>query len=132
MYEVDSQDASIGWGPLTAGNFAADFQIIAATGAGLVTYSTAQASSPDISNEQAQISNPSDVDLFTRTIATDNDSTMSNYTAWGPQVRVHSMHAGTFSVLQSVLHAASVNRIRLITHSARPVVISNKSSLLSN
>ena len=88
MPELDSEDASLGWGPLTASNFSADFQVIAASGAGLVTYSTAEIGNPNISVEQAQISNPSDVDLFSRQVATDNSSMVTNHTDWVPQVGV--------------------------------------------
>ena len=33
--ELDSQNAAIAWGPLTAANFKADYQVIAWSGAGL-------------------------------------------------------------------------------------------------
>ena len=36
--ELDSQNAAISWGPLTAANFRADYQVIAWSGAGLDEY----------------------------------------------------------------------------------------------
>ena len=36
--ELDSENAAISWGPLTAANFSADYQILAWSGAGLTTY----------------------------------------------------------------------------------------------
>ena len=69
-------------------------QIIASSGAGLVTYSSALSGNPNIKAEEAQIVNPTDVDLFSRQVATDHDSTIVNYnytngvngTGWVPQV----------------------------------------------
>ena len=36
--ELDSENAAISWGPLTAANFSADYQVLAWSGAGLTTY----------------------------------------------------------------------------------------------
>ena len=111
MPGLDTEDASLGWGPSTAGNFSADFQIIAASGSGLVTYSSVEARIPNITREEAQVVNPTDVDLFSRQVATGNGATVINYNytdgnynytdgmiGWIPQVAVLSL-AGMLVVI---------------------------------
>ena len=39
MPELDSQNAAIAWGPLTAANFEAGYEVIAWSGAGVGTFS---------------------------------------------------------------------------------------------
>lgn len=87
--ELDSQNAAISWGALTAQHFAADYQVIAWSGAGLVTYAHSKeltAEQPDVPLSVAQNVYPTDVELFSRQVAADNSTTVSNYSTWVPQV----------------------------------------------
>ena len=87
--EVDSQIDAVSWGPLTAANFSADFQVIAWSGAGLVTYSNAEnlvAKAPTTPISIAEEVYPLDVSLFGRQIAGDNSSVVTNISSWVPQV----------------------------------------------
>jgi len=86
--ELDSQNNAI-WGPLTAANFSADFQVIAWSGAGLATYSNSdslQIMDPAVPAAVADAIYPIDISLFGRQVAADNDSMLSNYSSWVPQV----------------------------------------------
>ena len=87
--ELDSQNAAISWGPLTAANFTADYQVIAWSGAGLATYSGADslvASRSAVPIATAEEIFPTDISLFSRQIAADNSSVTANYSSWIPQV----------------------------------------------
>ena len=87
--EVDSQNDVISWGPLTAANFSADFQVIAWSGAGLVLYTNAEilvSETPTVPISIAEEIYPLDVTLFGRQIAGDNSSVIANYSSWVPQV----------------------------------------------
>ena len=87
--ELDSQNDAISWGPLTAAKFSADFQVIAWSGAGLVTYSNADnlvSMNPTVPISIAEEIYPIDVSLFGRQIAGDNSSVVTNYSSWVPQV----------------------------------------------
>lgn len=89
MPEVDSQNNTASWGPLTAANFSADYQVIAWSGAGLVTYSNAEALvalHPTVPLGTAELIYPQDVSLLSRQIAGDNSSMVTNYSSWVPQV----------------------------------------------
>ena len=44
--ELDSENAAISWGPLTAAHFGADYQVLAWSGAGLNTYGTTLCEAP--------------------------------------------------------------------------------------
>ena len=95
--ELDSQDATLAWGPVAAQNLEADFQLIAWEGTGAVTYQVPQlnaALSPEFAAlpdwlQQAQY--PLETDLFTRQVAGDNTSTIQNYSSWKPQVSMSFM-----------------------------------------
>ena len=87
--ELDSQNAFESWGPLTAANFTADYQVIAWSGAGLVTYTRSAelvAQHPEVPFSEAQSIFPTAVDLFRRQIAADNSSKIEDYRIWVPQV----------------------------------------------
>ena len=94
MPELDSQDATLAWGPLTAGNFQADYELIAWSGSGVVTYEV-PLSNPEPEYEALpewvqEEQYPLDIDLFARQVAGDNTSLISNYTNWVPQVSASS------------------------------------------
>ena len=87
--ELDSQNAALSWGPLTAANFSADYQVLAWSGAGLVTYAHSEelvGQHPELPFSVAQSIYPTAIDLFKRQIAADNTSAVSNYSSWIPQV----------------------------------------------
>ena len=91
--ELESQNAAISWGPLTAAHFEADFQVIAWSGAGFVTYARSKelvAAQPNVSFSAAKDTYPTDVDLFSRQVAADSSSVVSNYSSWVPQVTAHA------------------------------------------
>ena len=85
---MQSEDASLAWGPLTAGTFSADFQNIAWSGAGFVTYGNGRTASAD-DGASAQTT-PPDVHLFNRQVAADSNS-VEDLSQWQPQVWV-SVH----------------------------------------
>ena len=82
---VQTENAAISWGPLTAANFTADYQVIAWSGAGLIT-ELAVAGNPDLPLELARDVSPSDVELYGRQVAGDNTSVVTNQSTWVPQV----------------------------------------------
>ncbi len=87
--EVDSQNNTASWGPLTAANFSADYQVIAWSGAGLVTDSNPEALvalHPTVPLSIAEEIYPQDVSLLSRQVAGVNGSVVSNYSSWVPQV----------------------------------------------
>lgn len=87
--ELDSQNAAISWGPLTAANFNADYQVIAWSGSGLVAYARSQLmkqDSPEVPWSVARSTYPTAIDLFGRQVAADSSSVVSNYSSWVPQV----------------------------------------------
>ena len=89
LLEVDSQNNTAAWGPLTAANFSADYQVIAWSGAGLVTDSNPEALvalHPTVPLSTAELIYPQDVNLLSRQIAGDNGSVVTNYSSWVPQV----------------------------------------------
>ena len=83
-YPVGTENAAISWGPLTANNFSADYQVIAWSGAGLVT-SLGLTTFPDLPIELAEQIIPSDVELFGRQVAGDSTSLIDDHSAWAPQ-----------------------------------------------
>ena len=90
--ELDSQDATKAWGPMAALGLDADYELLAWSGSGVVTYFVPEAipeSDPEYSAlpkwvQEAQY--PLDIDLFARQVAGDNTSIISNYSSWVPQV----------------------------------------------
>ncbi|DBA91450.1 TPA: hypothetical protein ACH3X1_003088 [Trebouxia sp. C0004] len=102
MPELDSQDATVSWGPLTAASFDADYELIAWSGSGQVTYFIPQsnaAADPEYAVvpewiQEAQY--PLISDLFTQQVAGDNTSSISNYSSWVPQVVVMAGGANDF------------------------------------
>ena len=96
MPELDSQDATLSWGPLTAANFDADYELIAWSGSGQVTYFVPEANAaadPEYAVvpqwiQEAQY--PLISDFFTQQVAGDNTSSISNYSRWVPQVSLAS------------------------------------------
>lgn len=90
---MNSQDATLAWGPLTAQGFDADYQLLAWSGVGAVTYDSALVAveaSPEYADllpdwvEEAQL--PLTSHLFTRQVAGDNTSAIQDFTIWVPQV----------------------------------------------
>lgn len=84
--ELDSQNAGISWGPLTAAKFTADYQVIGWSGAGLVTYARSELlvkDNPDVPLSVARSIFPTVVDLFSRQVAADNNSVVPNYSKLG-------------------------------------------------
>ena len=107
--ELDSQDATKAWGPVTAATLQADYQLLAWSGSGVVTYDVPE-SIPESDPEYAALPEwvqeaqyPLDIDLFARQVAGDNASLITNYTAWVPQVS-----PATFA---PALHAKSCHAI---------------------
>ena len=90
--ELDSQDSTLAWGPLAAAEFQADFELIAWSGSGAVTYQVpesiaeAQPEYAALPEWEQQAQYPLDTDLWERQIAGDNSSIISNYSNWIPQV----------------------------------------------
>ena len=92
MPELDSQDATVSWGPLTAANFDSDYELIAWSGSGQVTYFVPKANAaadPEYAAvpqwiQEAQY--PLISDFFTWQVAGDNASSISNHSSWVPQV----------------------------------------------
>lgn len=82
---VETEDATLSWGPLTAANFTADYQIIAWSGAALARDSVDH---PELPREVAQELTPSDIELFGRQVAANRSWLVGNYSAWVPQVVV--------------------------------------------
>ena len=85
--ELDSQNSAIAWGPLTAANFSADYEVIAWSGAEVADYSVAEVFEASL-NLPAWIGEnlyPLDGDLFMRQVAADNSSMVSNFSSWVPQ-----------------------------------------------
>lgn len=85
---VQSEDASLSWGPLVAASFSADYHVIAWSGSEFVTYSNGSIASADdavssIRSEQQHT--PPSVQLFNRQIATDVGS-VTDFSKWQPQV----------------------------------------------
>lgn len=90
--ELDSQDATKAWGPVAAATLQADYQLLAWSGVGVVTYDVPE-SIPESDPEYAALPEwvqeaqyPLDTDLFARQVAGDNASLITNYTTWVPQV----------------------------------------------
>jgi hypothetical protein len=118
MPELDSQDATVSWGPLTAANFDADYELIAWSGSGQVTYFVPEANAaadPEYAAvpqwiQEAQY--PLISDFFTWQVAGDNTSSISNHSSWVPQVSLacrelyHSTqsHTHTHSMMHQVDH----------------------------
>ena len=112
MPELDSQDATVAWGPLTAANFDADYELIAWSGSGQVTYFIPEsnaAADPEYALvpewiQEAQY--PLISDLFMQQVAGDNTSSISNYSSWVPQVTFadNSPIQCSLTHLQSMLH----------------------------
>ncbi|KAL3145660.1 hypothetical protein ABBQ32_003197 [Trebouxia sp. C0010 RCD-2024] len=80
---VETEDASLSWGPLTAANFTADYQVIAWSGAALARESGDHSNLPQ---EVAQELTPSDIELFGRQVAGNRSRRVGNFSAWVPQV----------------------------------------------
>lgn len=103
---VETEDATLSWGPLTAANFTADYQIIAWSGAALARDSVDH---PELPREVAQELTPSDIELFGRQVAANRSWLVGNYSAWVPQVCSFSclvrFLAFCFGELSSVLAA---------------------------
>jgi len=99
--ELDSQDATLAWGPLTASNFQADYQVLAWSGSGVVTYDVPEADaeaeaasepepeSASLPEWAMEAQYPLDPDLFARQVAGDNSTIITNFTEWIPQVSQH-------------------------------------------
>ena len=84
--ELDSQNSAIAWGPLTAANFSADYEVIAWSGAGVDTYSVPESNvDANLSAWIGENQYPLDGDLFMRQVAADNSSMVSNFSSWVPQ-----------------------------------------------
>lgn len=95
--ELDSQNAALAWGPLTASHFTADFEVIAWSGAEAVTPSTTDRLVADgVSFETAIQMYPLDSQIWARQVAADNMSVIANYSSWIPQV-----NAGGPEVIQN-------------------------------
>ena len=98
--ELDSQNSAIAWGPLTAANFSADYEVIAWSGAEVADYSVAEVFEASL-NLPAWIGEnlyPLDGDLFMRQVAADNSSMVSNFSSWVPQVRHVMLHTAASSM----------------------------------
>lgn len=101
MPELDSQDGTLAWGPLAAALLQADYQVLGWSGSGVVTYdvpianaeATAEASPEEepLPEWAYEAQYPLDSDLFTRQVAGDNTTTITNYTEWVPQVCWHAI-----------------------------------------
>lgn len=91
MPELESEDATLAWGPLAAGNLSADYQLIAWSGSGVVTYFVPEAMAADNPEYAAQpqwiqeAQYPLIPDLFQQQEAGDNGSSIAN-SSWVPQV----------------------------------------------
>lgn len=91
--ELDSQNAAIAWGPLAASHFTADFEVIAWSGAEVVTPSnTDSLVANGTSFETAIELYPLDSQIWTRQVAADNMSMVANYSSWVPQVAIVPNH----------------------------------------
>ncbi len=85
--ELDSQNAAIAWGPLTASHFDADFQVIAWSGAEVVTPDLAESLGAEgIPFWEGEEIFPLDSQIWTRQVEADNSSMVANFSSWVPQV----------------------------------------------
>ena len=97
--ELDSQNSAVAWGPLTAANFSADYEVIAWSGAGVDTYSVPESNvDANLSAWIGENQYPLDGDLFMRQVAADNSSMVSNFSSWVPQVRHVMLHTAASSM----------------------------------
>ncbi len=89
---------------MTASNLQADYQVLAWSGSGVVTYdvpiadaeataAAAAEASPEAATEEEPLAEweyeaqyPLDSDLFDRQVAGDNSTIITNFTQWVPQV----------------------------------------------
>ncbi|KAA6421049.1 MAG: hypothetical protein FRX49_08960 [Trebouxia sp. A1-2] len=130
---LDTQDATLAWGPLTASNLQADYQVLAWSGSGVVTYdvpiadaeATAAAAaeaaaeaSPEAATEEEPLPEweyeaqyPLDSDLFDRQVAGDNSTIITNFTQWVPQAFV--MAGGAIDSIGVVVMAGGANDFAL-------------------
>lgn len=93
---VETEDASMSWGPLTAVNFTADYQVIAWSGSALAREPNDH---PDLPQGVAQELSPSDIELFGRQVAGNKSLLVDDHSAWIPQV-CSLLHLGfSFSCL---------------------------------
>lgn len=112
---LESCDATLAWGPLTASNLQADYQVLAWSGSGVVTYdvpianaeataAAAAEASPEAATEEPlaewemEAQYPLDSDLFDRQVAGDNSTIITNFTQWVPQVVVMAGGANDFAL----------------------------------
>ncbi len=68
-------------------------QVIAWSGAGLATYSVPDElveEDPEVSLALAELDVPMDISLFDRQVAADNNSMVTNFSSWIPQVSLVS------------------------------------------
>lgn len=94
--ELDSQNAAISWGPLTAANFQADYEVIAWSGAGVGTFSVPESNvDATLPTWVGESQYPTDGEIFLRQVAADNTSMVSNFSSWVPQVRCNHASMNT-------------------------------------
>ena len=107
--ELDSQNAAISWGPLTAANFQADYEVIAWSGAGVGTFSVGELVDATLPTWVGENQYPTDGELFVRQVAADNTSMVSNFSSWVPQVRCNhtsmNMHVQGKALCAPATHA---------------------------
>lgn len=102
--DLDVQDATLAWPSLTAQNFSADYQLLAWEGVGVATYDVADliaggnASYAALPQWVQETQYPLVTDLFTRQVAGDNMSLITNYSIWSPQVSFCSQSSILYSV----------------------------------
>lgn len=111
MPELDSEDATLAWGPLAAVNLSADYQLIAWSGSGVVTYFVPESMAADDPEYAAQpqwiqeAQYPLIPDLFQQQEAGNNGSSIANYSSWIPHVSAHAKSTCcTQTSMAGVLH----------------------------
>ncbi|DBA74311.1 TPA: hypothetical protein ACH3X1_011086 [Trebouxia sp. C0004] len=98
--ELDSQNAAVSWGPLTAANFQADYEVIAWSGAGVGTFSVPESNvDATLPTWIGESQYPTDGEIFLRQVAADNTSMVSNFSSWVPQVVVLAGGTNDFHIL---------------------------------
>ena len=112
--ELDSQNAAIAWGPLTAANFQADYEVIAWSGAGVGTFSVPESNvDATLPTWIGESQYPTDGEIFLRQVAADNTSMVSNFSSWVPQVRCNHTSLNMACTRQSIVCPATWQLIDL-------------------
>ncbi len=103
--ELDSQNAAISWGPLTAANFQDDYEVIAWSGAGVGTFSVPESNvDATLPTWVGENQYPTDGEIFWRQVAADNTSMVSNFSSWVPQVQCNPTSMNIYVYIYIYMH----------------------------